>query len=121
MNSSSSRSSSSAISAVGWTPHPIESGSLKKYHVILSAFHVLSHVNPDAWRTKVGVFALRMVDYKAKYEFLVRNVLKDLESKVLVAQERAEKNAEGKYKLTSLPSSDIGLFLSFLSQCCLLQ
>ena len=38
-----------------------------------------------------------MVDYKAKYEFLVRNVLSDLESKVLEAQDRAEKNADGKY------------------------
>ena len=36
-----------------------------------------------------------MVDYQAKYEFLLRNVLSDLNTEVLVAQGRAEKNAEG--------------------------
>lgn len=35
-----------------------------------------------------------MVDYQAKYESLLRNVLRDLNSEVLTAQERAEKNAE---------------------------
>lgn len=36
-----------------------------------------------------------MVDYQAKYESLLRNVLSDLNSEVLTAQGRAEKNAEG--------------------------
>ena len=36
-----------------------------------------------------------MVDYQAKYESLLRNVLSDLNSEVLTAQSRAEKNAEG--------------------------
>ena len=36
-----------------------------------------------------------MVDYQAKYESLLRNVLSDLNSEVIAAQGRAEKNAEG--------------------------
>ena len=36
-----------------------------------------------------------MVDYQAKYESLLRNVLGDLNSEVLTAQGRAEKNREG--------------------------
>lgn len=36
-----------------------------------------------------------MVDYQAKYESLLRSVLSDLNSEVLTAQGRAEKNAEG--------------------------
>ena len=35
------------------------------------------------------------MDYQAKYESLLRNVLSDLSSEVLTAQARAEKNAEG--------------------------
>ena len=41
-----------------------------------------------------GVCAV-MVDYQAKYESLLRNVLSDLNTEVLTAQARAEKNAEG--------------------------
>ena len=35
------------------------------------------------------------MDYQAKYESLLRNVLSDLNTEVLAAQSRAEKNAEG--------------------------
>ena len=56
-----------------------------------------------------------MVDYQAKYESLLRSVLSDLNSEVLTAQGRAEKNAEGeKSRLFTTPFDALFLHASQL-------
>ena len=58
-----------------------------------------------------------MVDYQTKYESLLRNVLTDLNTDVLTAQARAEKNAEGEKACVRKCEPDIRAQLTNFSLC----